>query len=524
MESWNAGYVTAVDYTHGFYKELTPNLLSFFTLLQGYDAPGSDLEPRNYCELGCGQGFTTNVLAASNPHIQFYATDFNPRHISGARELARAAKLTNVHFSDDSFGDYLERSDLPDFDFIALHGIYSWVPAQVRQDIVRFIRKKLKPGGIVYISYNAMPGWAALQPLGRLLMEHANSQGANRPLLPRVGTAIEFVESLQKAEADYFTRNPLLEGYVSRMKGKHINYIAHEYFNREMTPFYFMDLARELSEAKLSWVGQAHGTAGIDHLHLTPEQRDLLATIEDASFRETIRDHILNQQFRRDVFIKGPIKLSEKASRDKWLGRRFVLRGSKNLSPKMDGRRYGAEMNPALFNSVVAAFADGPRTLGEIVGLPELSTFKLESITRMLSFFVDQNAAFPCLPSDGQAERILRANIFNRAVTERIREGQDLSAFACGVTGGGLPHDKISQLVWLAMHDKEQDLEQAVLRDMERLRIRVTRNDTSLDLRTALGGIISNLEEKEVTSFWRAMGLLEASKAAPKAEHGRLSA
>lgn len=38
---------------------------------------------------------------------------------------------------------------LPQFDFITLHGIYTWVSRENRQHIVDFIARYLKPGGIV---------------------------------------------------------------------------------------------------------------------------------------------------------------------------------------------------------------------------------------------------------------------------------------------------------------------------------------------------------------------------------------
>ena len=179
MADWSSGYVVDVEYTYGFYQELTPSLLGFLTLLQGVQPPDLGSPSLAYCELGCGQGFSTNLLASANPHIQFHATDFNPGHIVGARTLAQSARLGNVHFYDDSFAEFVNRSDLPDFDFITLHGIYSWISPENRRTIVEFIRRKLKPGGLVYISYNCMPGWASVMPLRRLLVEHAAAQGTS---------------------------------------------------------------------------------------------------------------------------------------------------------------------------------------------------------------------------------------------------------------------------------------------------------------------------------------------------------
>src|SRR5215211_1762124 len=169
MSDWSSGYVVDVTYTHGFYRELAPSYLGFAALVQGFAAPGLGDEPLTYCELGCGQGGSTNLLASANPHVEFHANDFNPAHIAGARDLARAARLSNVHFYDLSFAEFAENRQLPMFDIIGLHGVYSWISEENRQHIVRFIRERLKPGGVLYISYNAMPGWAPLMPLRHVM-------------------------------------------------------------------------------------------------------------------------------------------------------------------------------------------------------------------------------------------------------------------------------------------------------------------------------------------------------------------
>lgn len=59
--------------------------------------------------------------------------------------------------------------------------------------IVAFIDLFLKPGGLVYGSYNCMPGWAAMAPFQRLLVEHAK-RNPNRnqcwPELSRQGPGL----------------------------------------------------------------------------------------------------------------------------------------------------------------------------------------------------------------------------------------------------------------------------------------------------------------------------------------------
>ena len=100
-QDWTHGYVADISYDYSFFAELAPiNIV--FNLLDGGFFPPS-LEEFTYCELGCGQGFTTNILAATNPQGEFWGVDFNPTHIAAAKRLAEAARLENIHFFRSQF-------------------------------------------------------------------------------------------------------------------------------------------------------------------------------------------------------------------------------------------------------------------------------------------------------------------------------------------------------------------------------------------------------------------------------------
>ena len=65
------------------------------------------------------------------------------------------------------------RLALPRFDYIVAHGVYSWVDPPARAALRRFIDGHLKSGGLVYVSYNAMPGWTGDLPFQHLVRELA---------------------------------------------------------------------------------------------------------------------------------------------------------------------------------------------------------------------------------------------------------------------------------------------------------------------------------------------------------------
>ncbi len=210
MANWTEGYVSDVEYTEGFYREMAPSHLAFVALVMGY-APGAVGRPDHYLELASGQGFGTALLAAANPGTEFVGIDFNPAQTANARKLAEFADLTNIRFLDWSFQETATRREElpPEFDVIALHGIYSWVSEQNRKALVAILAQRLKPGGFAYVSYNCMPGWAAMAPAQWLIREFAHRHHGRSD--QQIAQALEFLNTLRDSKACYFGLNPIVK-------------------------------------------------------------------------------------------------------------------------------------------------------------------------------------------------------------------------------------------------------------------------------------------------------------------------
>jgi 2-polyprenyl-3-methyl-5-hydroxy-6-metoxy-1,4-benzoquinol methylase len=104
-------------------------MLALAALAGGVEAPGGAGEAIAYCDLGCGQGYTANLIAAANPGAQVLGIDFNPSHIANARAFAVAARLSNVNFREASFEEVAADPAVPQFDIMAMHGVFSWMSA-----------------------------------------------------------------------------------------------------------------------------------------------------------------------------------------------------------------------------------------------------------------------------------------------------------------------------------------------------------------------------------------------------------
>jgi len=299
--SWNAGYVAETTYTLGYYEMMNPANLSLNLILNGR-RPVS-LASFKYCELACGQGLTTNLLATMFPQGDFYANDFNPSHIASCRDMAQAISLENVTFSESSFIEYLNEKGLPDdFNFICLHGIYSWISPENQAAIIRFIRERLQVGGIVYISYNTMPGWANALPLQRFLLNQGRR--IKGTIYERFQYAYNQVRKFTEAFSFHFNE-PSLKARIDNLPRFNPSYLVHEYFNEHWKALYFDEVNKALQEAKLSFVSSARLINFIEETQIPKPGLDLLSQFTDMEEREQAKDYLLNTQFRTDIFVKG---------------------------------------------------------------------------------------------------------------------------------------------------------------------------------------------------------------------------
>lgn len=447
---WTAGYASDIEYTAGFYREQSPVYLNFACVLNGVE-PVAINKPYTYFELGFGRGLTVNLLAAANPGGQFYATDFNPAHVAGAKQLAANAQLDNITLLENSFEDLAEGRvpDLPQFDFITLHGIYTWVTAENRANIVKFINRYLKPGGIVYLSYNAMPGWSVSLPLQKLLVEHADLH-PNRSDL-QVNQAAEFIEKMVEQGAGYFSAHPALKNRMDMLKTGNRHYLVHEYMHRHWQPMYHVDVARDLADAKLEYAGSADLPFAYQGLYLTPERMALLSSVSDRGVRETILDYFFNTSFRKDIFVRGARRINGVRQMEHLSQMGLALnvpRSEVNLTMKLSvGEVNGRE---EVYAPVLDAIAKQPCTMLELSNLPTFAGQNYSNLTQVATMLIASGQASIC-SGIGGAVSAEPAKRMNRAIAANIRYSEDYQALCSPLLGNGLNANYLERLLYLVL-------------------------------------------------------------------------
>ena len=274
MPNWSSGYVVDTPYTFGHYHELSPSWLELCLLVGGWetvlDQKRARNEPIRYLEIAIGHGLSLNINAATNTG-EFMGNDFNPDHAFWAQKYANASKA-NIRICSDSIHELSEMKDLPHFDVIALHGVWSWISPQDMQDIIKIIYHKLNVGGVVYVSYNTNPGMASSAPLRHLIDIHARiNEGSTNNSVARVKAGIEFAKSIADAGAAYFQQSPQVVERLNAMMKKNASYLPHEYANANWHLLHFEQVYEQFSQAKLRYATSAKLSEMYDAMSLTPK-------------------------------------------------------------------------------------------------------------------------------------------------------------------------------------------------------------------------------------------------------------
>ena len=238
-------------YTFGYHPELDPARMQAVLRRAGVEPP----EVAAACELGFGQGVSLAIHAVAGG-AAWWGTDLSPAHAAHVRALV-AGTEARLDAAEQAFAVFCARDDLPQFDFIGLHGVWSWVSAANRDRILKLVARRLRPGGVVYVSYNALPGWAPMLPLREMMVAYAAALPADLPRADRIEAALHDAQMRVLRDPVLLETCPGIEAELRAIRHKGVAYLAHELFNRDWAPMHPEEVAATMRSAGLAFAAQA---------------------------------------------------------------------------------------------------------------------------------------------------------------------------------------------------------------------------------------------------------------------------
>jgi methyltransferase-like protein/SAM-dependent methyltransferase len=239
------------------YPQSHPDRLATLATLVGLHPP--PVETCRVLELGCGSGGNLIPMGAALPHSHCVGVDLSPRHIAAGQAVLRAVGIGNVTLHQRNLLDL--SPDFGEFDYIIAHGVYSWVPEAVQDQVLAICRHNLAPDGIAYISYNTYPGWRMFEMLRDMMRYHTWSIAEPHERVDQAITLLSFLsESIpeeNRAFGDFLrVYIDFLERKMARAGEAGAAFLLHDELSDINTPVYFSQFVSHAAAHGLQYVSE----------------------------------------------------------------------------------------------------------------------------------------------------------------------------------------------------------------------------------------------------------------------------
>ena len=249
-------------------------------------------------EIGCASGGNIIPMAARYPQATFYGFDISGKQIEAAKRHADEIGLPNLTLVHANITGL--PSDIGTFDYIIGHGICSWVPHPVRLALWEVCNRLLREDGLLYLSYNTLPGWHFKKVVRDLFRFRVGEKTQTHESLLDVAAFFKRIEAQAKGIYKH-----LLDIEKQFITDDDVYYIRHEYLEEENHAFYVQDILREAADHNLTYVCEADSTSS--NLALFPaeiSEHIIRDSLGQRSMEEQYIDFHINRSFRRSVFAK----------------------------------------------------------------------------------------------------------------------------------------------------------------------------------------------------------------------------
>ena len=277
-----------------------PAFISALSAIAGLELP--PVERWSVLEIGCGDGSNILPLAFDYPEGRFVGIDRALNPIKAGWSLAERLRLANIELLD---ADLLAWQPEREFDCIIAHGIFSWVSAEVREKIFRICSSALKPRGVAFISYNALPGCHFRRFAWDFLRFHVRRETDPAVCIEKARDLARLIVSLPESDN---VQQQAVRGEMETVLKRDETVVYHDDLSETNEPFYLMDFVAQAERHGLQYLGDAEPQR--DDVRDVPPQAE--AWIESRQYG----DFLAKRRFRETLLCRQGIPLDRKLSLD----------------------------------------------------------------------------------------------------------------------------------------------------------------------------------------------------------------
>lgn len=291
------------------YQQTHPDSMASVATVLGLTLP--DVQNCRVLEVGCAIGGNLIPMAYALPDSHFVGFDISPEQIKAGQHIIQELGLSNIELKTLDIID-ADEATLGKFDYIIAHGIYSWVPDEVRDRLLAMCQELLTEHGIANISYNVLPGWRMMSMLRDMMLHHTRDTDDPNEKVSESRELVEFLvqslPQLNKGSVSFYSSyRDFLEGYREFvLKGRDessfpANLMLHDEIALVNHPVYFHQFADHIDQHDLQYISEAN----LNKVMPTNLPQDVAQEILDMSGdiieMEQYMDFLYNRTFRQTL-------------------------------------------------------------------------------------------------------------------------------------------------------------------------------------------------------------------------------
>ena len=300
VEQLRMQYDEAPYASHPFPQSAPENLAAVAHLF-GLRAP--PVATARVLELGCSSGGNLVPIATRHPHARLLGLDLSGVQVRQGNERIAAMGLANLELREADLAQ-VGHDELGEFDYIICHGVYSWVPAELQEAILRICREHLSPEGVAYVSYNTYPGWKAKEIVRDAMMLRGNPRDTPAERLSFARGMVDFLQQVARKGSVLATT---LEESAPLLRTSQDYYLLHEYLEAFNAPCYFQQLLDRADAVGLSYLAEAEPSGMFVGNYGSEIAGPLLKECGHSQvLLEQYLDFVVNRTFRQTLLVHKP--------------------------------------------------------------------------------------------------------------------------------------------------------------------------------------------------------------------------
>ena len=174
--------------------------------------------------------------------------------------------------------------------------------------------------------------------------------------------------------------------------------------------------------------------------------------IADPTFRQAVRDFCVNQQFRKDYWVKGSRAITPLEQADRLREAAVVLAQPRAKVPlKIKGNLGEATLHEEVYGPILDCLSDHKiRTIGQIEAAVKDKGITLGQVRQAVVMLVSNGSLLPAQSGAELRQSIQSAASLNDHLMSASRSTNGLNYLASPVIGGGIGVTRMQQLFLLA--------------------------------------------------------------------------